>query len=187
MTGICPKETRPKACFAITRRKGGFYNVGHLTKQAKESGSTKELFLGKFSRTLDAQNRFTLPAAFQEALTNGATMTQGFDRNLQLLTPGAFDEVYRRASALNLADPLARQLLRLVLGTAAQIDPDAKGGVSIPVDLKEFAGIRDQVVLVGQGDYVEIWSPEAWNGQEEQLRDAEANSSKYAGLSLAKK
>jgi MraZ protein len=74
-----------------------------------------------------------------------------------------------------------------VLGTAAQIDPDAKGGVSIPVDLKEFAGIRDQVVLVGQGDYVEIWSPEAWNGQEEQLRDAEANSSKYAGLSLAKK
>jgi MraZ protein len=144
-----------------------------------------QLFLGKFFRTIDAKNRFTVPPPFQAELTSGAYMTQGFDRNLQILTADAFKEIYRRATAFSIADPIARQLLRLILGTAVKLQGERLTTISIPEDLKEFAALKADVVLVGQGDYIEIWAPELWNAQETQLRDAEANSSRFAALSVA--
>ncbi len=51
-------------------------------------------------------------------------ITQGFDRNLQVLTAGAFQEIYRKVISLNIADPLARLLLRLILGTATELGMD---------------------------------------------------------------
>jgi transcriptional regulator MraZ len=142
------------------------------------------LFLGKFSRPIDTRNRFTLPPAFQTELIGGAYMTQGFDRNLQILPAKAFQQIYRRATALNIADPVARLLLRLFLGTAVKLQ-GAKVTVSLPEDLKEFALLQAEVVLVGQGDYIEVWAPELWKEQEARLRDAEANSSRFAALPVA--
>ncbi len=112
-------------------------------------------------------------------------MTQGFDRNLQILTAEAFKEMYRHAASLNIADPLSRQLLRLFLATAVKLPGERPTTISIPVELKEFAGLQADVVLVGQGDYFEVWAPELWSSQETQLRDAEANSSRFAALPIA--
>lgn len=112
-------------------------------------------------------------------------MTQGFDRNLQVLTASAFQEVYRRAASLNIADPLARLLLRLILGTAVELSGERTSAISIPDYLKEFAGLHENVILVGQGDYFEIWAPELWGKQEAQIGDADANSSRFAALSVS--
>ena len=142
-----------------------------------------QLFLGKFARTLDAKNRFSVPASFKAELTGGAYMTQGFDRNVQVLTSGAFRELYRQASAQNIADPLARLLLRLFLGSAVEF-PTVGTTLTMPDSLKEFAGLHENVLLVGQGDYFEIWSPEAWSEQEDELRNTAANSDRFAGLTL---
>ena len=140
-----------------------------------------ELLLGKFSQTMDAKNRLTLPPAFRAALKGGAYMTQGFDRNLQIMSAKAFQQIYRRATSLNIADPLARLLLRLFLGTATRLQGE-KTTISVPEDLKEFAGLQAEAILIGQGDYIEVWSPELWKEQEAQVRDAEANSSRFAAL-----
>ena len=110
-------------------------------------------------------------------------MTQGMDRNLQVLPATAFEELYRQAASLNVADPLARLLRRLLLGSAFEI-PDVKSSIVIPTELKDFAGLKDGVMLVGQGDYFEIWAPELWAQQESELRDAEANGSRFAALTI---
>jgi DNA-binding transcriptional regulator/RsmH inhibitor MraZ len=73
------------------------------------------LFLGKFSSTLDVKGHFSVPSPFREALAAGTYVTQGFDRNLQVLTREAFQEIYRTMTSLNIANPLARLLLRLIL------------------------------------------------------------------------
>ena len=141
------------------------------------------MFLGKFARTLDGRNRITVPSAFRAELTGGAYMTQGFDRNLQVLTASAFEQLYRQAAALNTTDPLARLLLRLFLGNAVEL-PQAGASVAIPDNLKEYAGIQQNVLLIGQGDYFEIWAPHLWGEQEAQLMDADANASRFAALTL---
>jgi MraZ protein len=142
------------------------------------------LFLGKFTRTIDTENRFKLPSPFRDELAGGAYMTQGFDRNLQVLTAGAFQEVYRRAASLNIADPLARLLLRLFLGTAVALATDKNGTITIPDDLKEFAALGQDLLLVGQGDYFELWAPALWSEQEAQLKDADKNSSRFSTLTI---
>ncbi len=142
------------------------------------------MFLGKFSRSLDGNSRFSVPPAFRGSLARGAYVTQGFDRNLQVLTTDAFQEIYRTAISLNIANPLARLLLRLVLGTAQESGVDADGQLVIPEELKEYANLQKDILLVGQGEYFEVWSPDLWNQQEAQLRDAEANASRFSALTL---
>jgi MraZ protein len=111
-------------------------------------------------------------------------ITQGFDRNLQVLTADAFQELYRRVLALNIADPLARLLHRLLLGTATELGID-NNPLIIPDDLKSYANLQDEILLIGQGDYFEIWSPDLWKQQEAQLGDAETNSARFSVLTLA--
>ncbi len=145
----------------------------------------KKLFLGKHHCTLDRQNRMLAPRAMQDRLTGGLYLSQGFDRNLLILTASAFQEVYRRVMSLNLADPLARLLLRLILGSARELEMKDSGQLSIPSELMDFAGLEDEAMLIGMGDYIEIWSLEAWNKQEEDLRNSEQNASRFAGLVVA--
>jgi MraZ protein len=143
------------------------------------------LFLGKSSTTIDPKNRFSVPAAFRTQLSGGAFMTQGFDRNLQVLTASAFQEIYRRVTSLNIADPLARLLLRLILGTATEMGVDKSNHLMIPENLKEYANLQVNILLVGQGDYFEIWAPDLWARQETQLRDAGTNSARFSLLTVA--
>jgi transcriptional regulator MraZ len=142
------------------------------------------VFLGKFSRTLDNKSRFSVPPAFRGSLARGAYVTQGFDRNLQVLTSEAFQEIYRTVVALNIANPLARLLLRLILGTAQESGVDANGELVIPEELKQFASLNKDIYLIGQGEYFEIWSPDLWDQQEAQLRDADANGSRFSALTV---
>jgi MraZ protein len=144
-----------------------------------------KLFLGKFSITVDPKNRFSIPAAFRTQLAGGAYMTQGFDRNLQVLTTNAFQEIYRRVMSLNIADPLTRLLLRLILGTATELGVNKNYVLTIPDNLKEYANLDENILLIGQGDYFEIWSPDLWARQESLLRDAETNSDRFALLTVA--
>ncbi len=143
------------------------------------------MLLGKFSRTVNKQNRFTIPPQFRAELAGGAYITQGFDRNLQVLSASAFKEIYQRVMSLNIADPLARLLLRLILGTAHELESDDPENVRIPDELREFARLQQNILLVGQGDYFEIWSPEFWASQEAELRDAETNARRFSALTVA--
>ncbi len=143
------------------------------------------MLLGKFSRTVNKQSRLSMPAQFRAELAGGAYITQGFDRNLQVLSASAFKEIYQRVMSLNIADPLARMLLRLILGTAHPLEADEFDTLQIPEELREFAGLKQEALLVGQGDYFEIWAPEHWARQEAELRDAETNARRFSALTVA--
>jgi MraZ protein len=131
---------------------------------------------------LDTDNRLTVPAEIQEDYRNGLYVTRGFDRNIMLLTIQAFESIYERITSLNLADPLARLLLRMILGTAFQTTISSDGKIPMPSLLKEFASLENDVVLVGQGDFVEVWSPRDWDRQEQKLSNAEADL--FSGLNV---
>ena len=74
------------------------------------------MFLGKHHCTFDTQSRLLLPSAVRGQLSGDLYITQGFDRNLLFLTTSAVEEIYERVKSLSIADPLARLLLRMILG-----------------------------------------------------------------------
>ena len=143
------------------------------------------MFLGQHHSAFDSNNHLTVPTRFRELLGKSAYITQGFDRNLLVLTVDSFQALYERFTAMNIADPLTRLLLRMVLGTAAELEIDETGAILIPQNLREFAGLENEAVLVGQGKYVEVWAPASWQKQELRLQDAETNADRFAGLALA--
>jgi MraZ protein len=96
-----------------------------------------------------------------------------------------FQELSKLLVALNIANPLARGLLRMLLGNASYVDIDQSGVINLTDSLKEFARLGPEVVLVGQGKYFEIWSQALWQQQQIDLQDAEANSERFISMDLA--
>jgi MraZ protein len=142
------------------------------------------MYLGKFPAQITSEHRMDLPPAFQDLLPAGAFITQGFERTLMLLQADTFLTVVKHAQEFTITDPLVRLMFRLIMANAHQVEADRSGSIEIPPSLADFAGINGEVVVVGQGDYVEIWSPEAWLEQEAMLRDSRTNSSRFAHLEL---
>lgn len=143
------------------------------------------MFLGQYRHTLDSKDRLTVPARYRELLEGGAFVLQGFDRNLMVMTDAAFDTIRKRVQGMSLTDPMTRLLRRLVFSTADRVDLDKSGRILIPQFLRESAQLQTDVVLVGAGDYFEIWASEPWADQNTQLQDAEANAQRFAALDLA--
>jgi len=68
------------------------------------------MFLGQYQHNLDNKGRLTIPARYRELLEEGAYLTQGFDRNLLLLSEQAFLKIYAGLQGTNLTDPTGRLL-----------------------------------------------------------------------------
>ncbi|MBI5354082.1 MAG: hypothetical protein HZB50_15680 [Chloroflexi bacterium] len=144
------------------------------------------MFLGQHFSKLKESNHVSLPANWEKLISGGVFLTQGFDQNLLILTEDTFNEIYQRVTSLNIADPLARLLSRMFLGKAvfSELDHD-KGAISLPSNLVDYAGLKDEIVLVGQGNYLEIWSPERWEQQQSDINDAQANAQRFSNFVIA--
>ncbi len=143
------------------------------------------MFLGQYPLSMGDDRSVEIPESFREVLAHGAYITRGFEQNLLVMSEREFKETCQRVNSLNMADPSVRLLQRLILGNASRLDIDGNGRVILSDELAAFAGIEKVIILVGQGDYIEAWSPEAWEKQVCMLEDVEANSARFAQLDLS--
>jgi len=146
------------------------------------------MFLGHFQHNLDDKGRLMIPARFRELLEGGAFITQGFDKCLMVMTETYFKQVYERIESMNLADPTARLLRRLILSNAYPIEADKVGRILVPQNLRAFLGIENgELIVAGQGEYFEVWTPITWNEQMALLQNPEANNARFSTLDLSKR
>lgn len=143
------------------------------------------MFFGQFRHNLDDKGRLTVPAVFRDSVGLGAFISQGFDRNLMVMTADYFQQVYARINAMSITDPSARLLRRLLLANAYQVEVDKAGRILLPQHLRQFLGLEAEAVVVGQGEYFEIWSPGGWQEQIQAIEDTEANASRFAALDFS--
>lgn len=145
------------------------------------------MFLGQFQHTLDDKGRLMVPARYRDLLAAGAYITQGFDKCLMVMTEEHFNEVYAILNGLNMADQSARMLRRLILSNAYQVEVDRVGRILVPQNLREFLGVASgELIVAGQGEYFEVWTPAEWKSQMDSLHDVEANAQRFATLNLSK-
>ena len=142
------------------------------------------MFLGHYISRSKRSNHLSLPANWRKLISGGVYLTQGFDQNLLILTEDAFQEIYSQITSLNIADPLVRLLSRMFLGKASFLEINQKGIISLPSHLMEYAGLNNDIVIIGQGKYLEVWNPEQWDQQQSELNNAQANSQRFSTLTL---
>jgi MraZ protein len=144
------------------------------------------MFLGQFQHNLDEKGRLMIPAPFRQTLEGSAAyITQGFDRCLMVMTEAYFGQVYERINAMNLADPTARLLRRLILSNAWPVEVDKVGRILVPQHLRGFAGLDGEAIVAGQGEYFEVWKPSDWSDQMAQIQNTEANNQRFSALDLS--
>ncbi len=147
-------------------------------------GQVEQMFLGRYEHTIDEKGRLTIPARYRELLEDGAYVTQGFDHNLIVHPVASFEEMSARISQLAFTDPAARQLKRYIFSTAERCDIDKLGRILLPQFLREMAHLDGSVMLVGAGDYFEIWSPANWAQQDNTLQDTDSAAQRFSAISL---
>lgn len=133
------------------------------------------MFLGRYSHNLDVKGRLAIPARFREALGSDVVITRGIDRCLSLYPMSAWEPLAEKVSALPISDPDARTFRRMVFAEAANAEFDRQGRILIPPDLRRYAGLDREAIVVGMHTYIEIWSPEQWEAQAEMM-DSEGSS-----------
>jgi MraZ protein len=142
------------------------------------------MFFGEYRHNLDSKDRLTVPSRFREFLAQGAYVMRGLDRNLMVLPPTVFDTLAKQVSVLNLADPNTRLLRRLLFSGMDFIHVDNSGRILLPQFLRQHASLEGEVVVVGQVEYFEIWSPPLWDEQLARIQDAETNEQRFAAINL---
>lgn len=143
------------------------------------------MFLGFHPGRLTLKNKLALPETWRHFITGGLVITQGIDRNLLILPHAAFEEIYQSVASLNMTDPTARLFSRLLLGRAFTSALDSKGRISLPEELIKYAGLQEEMIFIGQGKYMEVWNSAGWQDQLSALEDPQANSARFASLTIA--
>ena len=141
------------------------------------------MFLGQFHHSFDDKSRLTVPSRFRDDFADGVFIIQGFDRNLMVLTAPAFDAIYQHVMSMNILDPQARYLRRHIIGKGNQVELDGSGRILISQDLRAWADLETEVIIVGQGNYFEVWKPDLWQAMEDQEQVFDAERFKALNLS----
>ena len=119
-------------------------------------------FLGAFEHQLDEKGRVALPSAFRkEAEGNPLVLMHGWDDpHLTLLPEPVWGQLLERLMEVRRTDASAANAVRRLLARATEVSPDKQGRILLPAALQEAAALAGAVVMHGNIDRIEIWSPE---------------------------
>jgi MraZ protein len=125
------------------------------------------MFRGANKLTLDIKGRMVMPTRYRERLQERCggklVVTVDKDQCLLIYPFPDWEEIERKLMKLPSFDRQSRQLQRLMVGHATELDLDAQGRVLLPPNLREFASLTRDAVLIGQGLRFELWDEEKWN------------------------
>ncbi len=120
------------------------------------------MFMGEYNHTIDAKGRLIVPSKFREALGEEFVVTKGLDGCLFVYDNNEWTAFEEKLKALPLMNKESRKFVRFFLAGAANVEVDKQGRILIPSVLREFAELDKDVVLVGVGSRIEIWSKTKW-------------------------
>ncbi|MBT8141075.1 MAG: division/cell wall cluster transcriptional repressor MraZ [Gammaproteobacteria bacterium] len=116
---------------------------------------------------LDAKGRLSIPSRYraqlQETCQGQVVITVDKDYCLLIYPFPEWEDVERKLNRLPNLNKQARRLQRLMIGYASEVEMDGNGRVLLPKELRAFAGLEKQVVLLGQGNKFELWDETRWN------------------------
>ncbi|MDQ5902237.1 MAG: transcriptional regulator MraZ [Patescibacteria group bacterium] len=135
------------------------------------------MFIGEYSHSVDPKKRLALPSKFRGELGNRVVVTRGLDRCLFVYPMKVWEEIASKLGNLPVGESGTRSFIRLMLSGAVDTELDSQGRVLLPEYLKNDAGLKKEVTIVGIYNRLEIWDEDAWKKYKQ---NAEKNTGKIA-------
>jgi MraZ protein len=130
------------------------------------------MFMGEYQHSLDSKGRLIIPAKFREELGENAVMTRGLDNCLFLFPQSEWMVLEEKLKTLPLTKATARQFVRFLFSGATECDLDKQGRITIPQNLRDYAKVDKDVVVIGVSNRIEIWSRDRWEQYMQEAEDA---------------
>ncbi len=118
-----------------------------------------------------------MPARFRESLGDVFIITKGLDTCLFVYSQDEWKKIEEKLKNLPFTKKDARAFARFFFSGANECEIDKQGRILINSNLREYAHISKDVVVIGVGTRIEIWSKERW---EEYKNETEENYEELA-------
>lgn len=124
------------------------------------------MFYGEYEHTIDRKGRIIIPSKFREVFKEHYVekfyITRGLDKCLFVFTEEEWRLQEQKFKSMSFTKAQARQFNRLYFSGAIDVTCDRQGRVLVPQYLKDYAGIKRDVVIVGVSNRIEIWARDGW-------------------------
>lgn len=135
------------------------------------------MFIGEYNHSVDAKKRLALPSKFRKDLGKNIVVTRGLDKCLFVYPMKTWRELAQKLGTMPIGEAGTRSFVRLMLAGATDVNSDAQGRILLPEYLKEYAGVKKDVVVAGLFNRLEIWDEKKWSAYKE---NAEKNTDEIA-------
>lgn len=120
------------------------------------------MFIGEYYHTIDAKGRVIIPSKYRNELQGTIVVQKGVDGNLVVYSETAWSDYELKVRQLPSMKQNGRAIKRFLYSQAEQCELDKQGRLNIPARFIEMAGLEKDVVIVGNGETMEIWSKDRW-------------------------
>jgi MraZ protein len=135
------------------------------------------VYYGESTTRLDDKGRITVPAKTRQTMDvlkhRDWYMTRGYDHCIFLFPHPEWQKLTGQLGQFSPMDPRALDFRRLLFGSVSEVAPDRQGRIPVAAYLRDHAGVdlKEEAVVVGVGEHIEIWNAEAWRNFRESKDD----------------
>jgi len=124
-----------------------------------------KMFLGEFEYKIDEKGRLPIPPKYRKDLKDGIVLTAGPERCIVAYSIAEWNKVAAKLTSGAVAPSKMRKLNRAFFATAFSLVIDGQGRVALPIPLREYAGIDDEIIIAGVNTHIELWNKEQWEAE----------------------
>lgn len=121
------------------------------------------MLIGTYRHQLDQKMRFRMPAKFKDQLEPGFIVAKGTNSCLFCFSKQEFEKLYEKLASVPMFDTEAQKPIRALLASAFETEEDNQGRILLPQELRAYANMEKNIVTIGVGNRVEIWSEEKFD------------------------
>lgn len=127
------------------------------------------MLLGQYEGKISEKHQVALPKKFRKELGEKIIITKGFENCLIAVSENNWKTLLEGTEGKPFTDKNSRELQRFLLGNATEVELDTKGRFVISEFLRDFAGVKNDIIFAGIQRFVEIWDKEAWDKHQKEL------------------
>lgn len=145
------------------------------------------MFRGRFEHTIDGKGRTSIPSKFREVLSTNydeRLIITNFDGCLWAYPVAEWHVIEEKVAQMPQLKPQVKALQRVFISAATECPVDKQGRIVVPPTLRDYAGLKKEIILVGMIKRIEIWAKDRWLTEFEKAQKQTDNSEEMAGLGL---
>ena len=130
------------------------------------------MLTGEYKHKMDKKGRVIIPAKFRDELGDQFVATRGLDNCLFVYPMQEWGVLEEKLASLPIASKEARTFTRFFFSGATECELDKQGRMSIPNNLRDFAALQKDIVIIGLSSRIELWAKENWDDYLDKAEDS---------------